>query len=575
MRLLSTSNASLQPPVLKPPRYAILSHTWGDDEVSFDRAEDITNGPPWSAGATKCYNACRVAREKGYQRLWIDTCCIDKKNSTELSEAINSMFRYYAESEVCYAYLGDVPDDDDITHRHSKFRSSRWFTRGWTLQELLAPKRVHFYSKDWRFLGTKDDLKGIISSITRIPEEVLAGEDCQPPTRSIAEVLSWASRRHTTVVEDTAYSLLGLLDINMPLLYGEGSKAFLRLQEELLKKYDDESLFAWEAPPNDALAQPYFGLLSPSVSYFEASHRFRHPTIRTRIDDSTPTTSTNKGISTTFPRIDVDKSNGLYFALLDCRIQGINEGEIQSAIQVHHLVGNQYARVDVHHIHDVRLDRLTDMNMFYPNCPMIFPAKPQPPRPITGFIISKEQKTHELVYFSGTPFKCGIRLVDSYPPHRWDVLGPGHMALNFNPRGNSNPSQPKLPDQKLMGAVTVRHFAFERLKDYGAPVHILFGTETTRGCFPGAPERRNAWAFLMPAEPTTSLAEIYQNPPSQELSERPSRLRVKLGKTQMSHLNLDISEQQWAGKVFYQISLTWVIQPVEEVASPTETAPSR
>ncbi|KAK3325022.1 hypothetical protein B0H66DRAFT_615418 [Apodospora peruviana] len=322
--------APLAPPVIRPPRYAILSHTWGDGEISFD----------------------------------------------------------------------------DITHHHSKFGESRWFTRGWTLQELLAPKKVRFYSKDWKFLGTKADLKSLISSITRIPEEVLAGEECQPPARNIGELFSWASRQNTAVVVDIAYALLGLLDINMPLLYGEGGKAFVRLQEELLKRYDDESIFAWEAPPNDARVKPYFRLLSPSVAYFDASRRLLVPRIRTRLSNDNPIIQSSKGISICLPRVDSDPYSGIYLALLDSRIDGSNEEDLQPAIKIQHLVGNQYARVDVHHLHDVGLWRLATSGLLanlnsLSNCPMVFPAQPQPPKPVSGFILRKKQKkTAVLRYLS-------------------------------------------------------------------------------------------------------------------------------------------------------------------------------
>ncbi|KAM7198947.1 hypothetical protein V8F33_004684 [Rhypophila sp. PSN 637] len=350
---------NILPPSRNPPRYAILSHTWGDNEVLFDNVQ-ILNSPQsreTSSIPSKYLLGCDTACGEGILHLWIDTCCIDKKNSTELSEAINSMFRYYAESEICYAYLADVPDDDNITHRNSKFRKSWWWDRWWTLQELLAPKEVRFDSQGWKPLGTRTELKGLISSITRIPEDVLAGGDCQPPARSLAEILSWASRRETTILEDGAYSVLGLLDINMPLLYGEGERAFLRLQEELLKRYDDESLFAWEAPPNDALAKPYHGLLSPSLRYFEASHRFRHPTTKTRLESRTQKALTSQCLSLALPRISIDKPNGLYHALLDCMVHGNHEGHFQPAIQIQLLAGDHYARVDVHHLYSVSFDQ--------------------------------------------------------------------------------------------------------------------------------------------------------------------------------------------------------------------------
>ena len=267
MRLLKASNVgfAIQPPVIRAPRYVILSHTWGDDEYLLEEVQlagFVRHDVPGRPALRKVSDTCALAVKQGFENVWIDTCCIDKTNSTELSEAINSMFLFYAESEVCYVYLSDVPDDDAIQRRNSRFRESRWFRRGWTLQELLAPKEVRFYSVGWHFLGTRSDLKDLISSITKIPVDILAGTESWPyNNRSIGEMFSWASKRETSIEEDMAYSLLGILDVNMPPLYGEGSKAFLRLQEELLKRYDDESIFAWEATPTDARMKPFFGLL--------------------------------------------------------------------------------------------------------------------------------------------------------------------------------------------------------------------------------------------------------------------------------------------------------------------------
>ncbi|OIW34264.1 HET-domain-containing protein [Coniochaeta ligniaria NRRL 30616] len=267
MRLINAESKRLEPPTARPRRYAILSHTWGDDEPSFqtyqglqdalpDALQDALQNDHYPKGLIKVFAASVMAKRDGYDYLWVDTCCIDKTNSTELSEAINSMFRWYAEAEVCYAYLSDVPGDDHVTHRNSSFRASRWFTRGWTLQELLAPKEVRFYASDWKFLGSKTSLKDLVSSITGIPADVLVNGECRPPARTIGEVFSWISRRHTTLEEDMAYSLLGLLNINLPLIYGEGTTAFMRVQEELLRRYDDESIFAWEAPPSQAITKP-------------------------------------------------------------------------------------------------------------------------------------------------------------------------------------------------------------------------------------------------------------------------------------------------------------------------------
>jgi hypothetical protein len=225
------------------PPYAILSHTWGDEEVSFvdlplDQLTTIAR-----AGYRKIAFTCTQAIRDGLNYAWVDTCCIDKRSSSELSEAINSMFAWYRDSHSCYAYLSDVP--------RVKLDDSRWFTRGWTLQELLAPKDVTFYNQEWIELGTKLEHAEWISEITGIDETALLGptdindQDIGLGSFCAAKRMSWASHRETTRAEDMAYCLLGIFDVHMPLLYGEGDQAFLRLQKEIIRKIDDDSILAW------------------------------------------------------------------------------------------------------------------------------------------------------------------------------------------------------------------------------------------------------------------------------------------------------------------------------------------
>ncbi|ORY08191.1 hypothetical protein BCR34DRAFT_675109 [Clohesyomyces aquaticus] len=184
-----------------------------------------------------------VKSRNGYAKIqYCFGCCIDKTSSAELSEAINSMFHWYRASARCYAYLSDVdalPGSDDlpdITH-------SRWFTRGWTLQELLAPASVQFYSSDWTFLGSKLRLCHELSHITNIDVNVLTTGTFDHI--SIATRLSWARSRKTTRIEDRAYCLMGIVGVDMPLLYGESERSFIRLQKEILKTSEDYSIFAW------------------------------------------------------------------------------------------------------------------------------------------------------------------------------------------------------------------------------------------------------------------------------------------------------------------------------------------
>ena len=190
----------------------------------------------------------------------VDRFCIDKSSSSELSEAINSMFRWYQNAGICYAYLSDVVASPSGGFSDS-FARSAWFTRGWTLQELLAPGRVRFYDRHWQDLGTKQSLMHEIQSITNINLDALEGRSVLAV--SISERMSWASKRITTRPEDRAYSLFGIFDVSMPMLYGEGDKAFIRLQEEIIKISDDYSIFAWEGILDESP-----GLLAPSPAHF-------------------------------------------------------------------------------------------------------------------------------------------------------------------------------------------------------------------------------------------------------------------------------------------------------------------
>ncbi|KAL5316266.1 hypothetical protein ACEPPN_015311 [Leptodophora sp. 'Broadleaf-Isolate-01'] len=229
------------------PRYAILSHTWGADleEVTF---KDLIN----STGSTKAgYRKVRFcttqAAYDGLQFSWVDTCCIDKSSSAELSEAINCIFRWYHDAAKCYVYLPDVsisgPIENDLFPQlawKSAFQLSRWFTRGWTLQELLAPISTEFFSLEGERLGNKDLMVQEIHEITGISVQALQG--CPLSEFSIDERMLWAERRETTREEDAAYSLLGIFDVHMPLIYGEGRKrAFMRLRREIKESLMDES----------------------------------------------------------------------------------------------------------------------------------------------------------------------------------------------------------------------------------------------------------------------------------------------------------------------------------------------
>jgi len=234
--------------------------------------QDI-NSPSWmeKEGAKKIKLASEQARKEDLEFVWVDTCCIDKASSAELSEAINSMFSWYENASICYAYLEDVfigDSPDSIPNIELKIENSKWFTRGWTLQELIAPIKVHFFDKHWVEIGNKSNLLDLLSRVTTIPTDVLTNPSSRRAS-SAARKMSWAAKRNTTRVEDSAYCLLGIFGVNMPLLYGEGKKAFIRLQEEILKETDDHSLLAWESDP-DPTSLDFTGVLADSADAFLA-----------------------------------------------------------------------------------------------------------------------------------------------------------------------------------------------------------------------------------------------------------------------------------------------------------------
>ena len=219
------------------PPYAILSHTWGAEEFTFADLQD--EDARKKIGYRKVRFCGEQAEKDGLRYFWVDSCCIDKKNSTELTEAINSMFHWYRGAIKCYVHLSDVSASavgSSAEHCQSAweadFRKSRWFKRGWTLQELLAPADVAFYSLQHHQLGTKNSLCSLIHDITGIPKLALRGQPLD--TFAPNEKWKWVAGRETTVEEDEAYCLLGIFDIYMPLIYGERrDSAMRRLRKEL------------------------------------------------------------------------------------------------------------------------------------------------------------------------------------------------------------------------------------------------------------------------------------------------------------------------------------------------------
>lgn len=323
MRLLDTKSFQLQEFFEKDtPPYAILSHRWGAEEILY---QDMVPTPNQAKtrrkhGYAKLIGSCDLARRQGYEWIWIDTCCIDKASSAELTEAINSMYQWYEAAQVCYAYLNDVESLEDLT-------DSKWFSRGWTLQELIAPGTVEFYSGRWDFLGTKRSLVRTIALKSQVDMQVLMGGD--PLEMSVARRMYWASHRVTTRVEDEAYCLLGLFGVNMPLIYGEGRKAFRRLQEEIIRLSNDQSILAWYAT-DESDGTPVDFLASRASDFQESGDIAAHPYRRTGQEAMM---ITSQGLSlelvvVSFRRDDASMTeNGQLYgevdAILDCQIGSI------------------------------------------------------------------------------------------------------------------------------------------------------------------------------------------------------------------------------------------------------------
>jgi Heterokaryon incompatibility protein (HET) len=259
------------------PRYAILSHTWGldSDEVSFKNIMESTGNS--KAGYEKITFCGERAAMDGLQYFWVDTCCIDKSSSQEVTEAINCMFQWYQNAAKCYVFLKDVSVSSGIennegfqAHWEPEFRSSRWFSRGWTLQELLAPRSLEFFSVEGNRLGDKDLLQQQLHQITGIPIQALqALQDCPLSQFSVSDRMSWAANRETKREEDVAYSLLGILEINMSLIYGEGrQKALWRLMEEVNRHSSRIHEINW---PSDFLQPDLVSAKLAEISLSQAS----------------------------------------------------------------------------------------------------------------------------------------------------------------------------------------------------------------------------------------------------------------------------------------------------------------
>jgi hypothetical protein len=327
MRLINTQTGRFEEFIgLNIPGYAILSHTWEDGEVSY--RDMINPQPSTSQKHQKIEMTCQLARQANLDYAWIDTCCIDKSSSAELTEAINSMYRWYARATVCFVFLSDLGEFDQLD---LKLPHCRWFTRGWTLQELIAPGSIVFFDRAWQPRGTKADMVDSLSEITSVNVEVLRHETSLSAL-SVAQKMSWAAQRETTRVEDLAYCLLGVFNINMPLLYGEQERAFRRLQEEIIKSTPDLSIFAWKLPQrrsdeSELERRVFCGVLADRPAAFAGAQSFVKSLQYARREFSV----TNIGVKT-YVQILSQSIHGRrafrYVLPLDCRDRGKELGII-------------------------------------------------------------------------------------------------------------------------------------------------------------------------------------------------------------------------------------------------------
>ncbi len=388
----------------KEARYAILSHTWEkDEEVHY--GEFNNRGAREKRGWQKIRKTCQLALNDGFDFAWVDTCCIDRKSSAELTEAINSMFPWYTESEICYTYLADY----DASDPDAEMSKSRWFTRGWTLQELIAPARVHFYDKSWNSIGTRDVLSPQLSPITGIEQDVLLASKGRHLEElmirvPIARKMSWAAKRETTRIEDTAYCLLGLFGINLPLLYGEGERAFNRLQEEIVKNSNDLSLLAWLSPKDETPTNldRICGIFASHPRDFQASDNV---SLINDVKFTPDFTMTNKGL----------KFNTLLHFNRDLHVLGINCQDIarpqeRLGIFLKHQGASVFARARPHRFASMDLDyNYTDNRSFFLS------------KSIIPSIANSLQSLHYCPFF--VPIYSGVlgNFVAAKPEALWDI----------------------------------------------------------------------------------------------------------------------------------------------------------
>ncbi|KAF5577103.1 beta transducin [Fusarium pseudoanthophilum] len=338
------------------------------------RTGDIKNGVYKQKGWLKLRYYCGRAFNDGWEWAWMDTCCIDKTNPADTQEAINAMFRWYQRAGVCYAHLDDVDfsktreivsltEDTDLDSSMDYLREAlkgdfiraKWFTRGWTLQELLAPNYLIFVDREWRHMGTREGWALEIEKASNIEARHLnAFSPTDFTSCSTAMRFSWASGRETTVEEDESYSLLGLFGISLPLIYGErGRQAFNRLQRQLINVYHDDSVFAWKGSHPDLRLE--VGILARSIKDFWDSSKV------TKGQYGNAYAMTNRGLEITSKYWRQRSNPESVIVRLNCRVRLAPDVEKETGIHLtHDAVTDIYHRAHIHELCDTGQLDLSD-----------------------------------------------------------------------------------------------------------------------------------------------------------------------------------------------------------------------
>ncbi|KAF3807722.1 hypothetical protein GCG54_00007455 [Colletotrichum gloeosporioides] len=314
MKLVHTATLQICAFSYPPPvQYAVLSHTWSspqDNESNSSREEIVRK-------------VCHLARVHELDFVWIDALCIDKSSSADVSTTINLLPKYLERAAICFAFLGDLPCRVSAPCRVT-WAQCRFWRRTWTLQELVLPSRVQFYDASWHLRGghTSQNLHPLISGITGIDEDVLCHQRSLQHT-SVARKMSWAAFKEASNPEDLVYSLLGLFYVRMPTIYGEGkSRAFRRLQEEILRHTNDSTLFAWTS----TVEEDNRGAFANSPDEFLSFGRTTQARVPIHFEGFAIPTS--RGIIISGPVLDQPQGTLLYL--------GPENGHGQGEIELHH-----------------------------------------------------------------------------------------------------------------------------------------------------------------------------------------------------------------------------------------------